>query len=77
MMYIKKTSLLHNGLLNNNINVIVIYKLLSIHNTPILLIIIENRLSDIFILYYLIQKIEIRMFSQFINQKLIYLFIIV
>lgn len=77
MMYIKKTSLLHNRLLNNNINVIVIYKLLSIHNTPILLIIIENRLSDIFILYYLIQKIEIRMFSQFINQKLIYLFIIV
>ena len=77
MMYIKKTSLLHNRLLNNNINVIVIYKLLSIHNTPILLIIIENRLSDIFILYYLIQKIEIRMFSQFINQKLIYLLIIV
>ena len=77
MMYIKKTSLLHNRLLNNNINVIVIYKLLSIHNTPILLIIIENRLSDIVILYYLIQKIEIRMFSQFINQKLIYLFIIV
>ena len=77
MMYIKKTSLLHNRLLNNNINIIVIYKLLSIHNTPILLIIIENRLSDIFILYYLIQKIEIRMFSQFINQKLIYLFIIV
>ena len=50
MMYIKKTSLLHNRLLNNNINVIVIYKLLSIHNTPILLIIIENRLSDIIIL---------------------------
>lgn len=77
MMYIKKTSLLHNRLLNNNINVIVIYKLLSIHNTPILLIIIEDRLSYIFILYYLIQKIEIWMFSQFINQKLIYLFIIV